>query len=131
MTEAADAMVAACGLDCRICPLRAATIHEGGPLTVIELLSKLGVIKEDERSPGVTHRDLFCPTCRGDRTLHWSEDCSIRKCCVDDKGLEHCSECGDFPCEQFSDWAKTSPRQAEAMKRLHSMSGNTDPPPAP
>ena len=122
-------MIAACGLDCGICPLRAATFHEGAPLTVLDLLGKLGVAGEDNGSAAVMHEGLVCPTCRGDRTLHWAEDCSIRRCCVDDKGLESCSECAGFPCERFDDWGQVSPRQADALKRLHAIRKNDRPGP--
>ena len=119
-------MIAACGLDCRMCPLRAATFHAGGPLTVVELLRKLGVIKEGEGDD--LHEGLVCPTCRGDRRLHWSEDCAIRKCCVDDRGLESCSECDGFPCERFDNWENKSPRHADALNRLRRWLGKAHAP---
>ena len=42
---------------------------------------------------------MYCRGCRGDRSLHWSPDCPILLCCVDERHLEHCAQCKDFLCE--------------------------------
>ena len=127
MAKGGNAQIAACGLDCRICPLRAVTFRAGAPLTVVELLLRSGTTANEERAlRSLLHQRLLCPTCRGGHALHWTEDCHIRKCCIDDRGLEHCSECECFPCRHLNDWAESNPRQADALERLHSMAGSTD-----
>jgi len=37
---------------------------------------------------------------------------------VDDKGLEYCYECEDFPCLRLKEWAKGSAGYTEALARL-------------
>jgi len=53
--------------------------------------------------------------------VHWSADCWILKCCVDDKGLQFCYQCDGFPCERLSGRANESKRYDQALYRLHRM----------
>ena len=62
-----------------------------------------------------------CDGCRGDRAKHWSASCWILKCCVDDKGLEFCNKCEDFPCQKLEEWAGKSSRYTVALNRLKDM----------
>jgi hypothetical protein len=119
-------LIAPCGLDCSICPLQATTLSGGEPVGLFATLIKLGAITKAEM-PGEASQGLCCPTCRGDRVLQWSATCRIRQCCVDDKGLEYCSECDGFPCERLRDWAMSSTRCADALNRLHSMRDGVTP----
>ena len=32
----------------------------------------------------------------------WSDSCDIKSCC-EEKGLEHCGLCDDFPCKTITD----------------------------
>ena len=41
-----------------------------------------------ERDVEVKVEDVHCLGRSGDRAKHWSPDCWILKCCVDEKGLE-------------------------------------------
>ncbi len=59
-----------------------------------------------------------CAGCRGDRAKQWSGDCGIRKCCVDEKRLVSCSQCGEFVCQRLKDWALPWPHHAAALDRL-------------
>lgn len=68
-------------------------------------------------------RGPHCLGCRGDRSTHWSLDCWILKCCVDERGPELCCEYHDFPCEQLGEWAAQSAGYTEALNRLHRMRG--------
>ena len=79
------------------------------------------VIKEDEGAEEIMAKGPYCKGCRGDRSRHWSAECWILKCCVDDKGLSNCSQCGEFPCVKLTEWSKERPRTAakrhEAARR--------------
>ncbi len=65
--------VGACGLDCGLCP-RYYTVG--------------------------TSR---CPGCCGPDFWQKHPGSPILTCCVRRKGLEFCSDCGDFPCSKFKD----------------------------
>jgi putative nucleotidyltransferase with HDIG domain len=69
----------------------------------------------------VSAEDIRCKGCKGDRDRHWSPDCWILTCCVDERGLEFCNQCEVFPCTRLAEWASTSPRYTAALERLKRM----------
>jgi hypothetical protein len=120
--ETREQIIAVCGLDCILCPLRRASL---GDIEAAQDLAgwwkKEGWLKEGEGVSEVLERGPHCQHCRGDRSVHWSPECWILKCCVDEKEIEFCYECDDFPCEQLSEWAKKETIYTEALNRLRSM----------
>lgn len=107
--------IAACGLDCVQCDIRQARDDPALAQEIIEWFKR-------ELDVEVKREDLRCDWCKGDRANHWSPECWILECCVDDKGLEFCYQCGDFPCQKLSDWAKKSQKYHDAFERLWKMS---------
>ncbi|MFN2164839.1 MAG: DUF3795 domain-containing protein, partial [Anaerolineae bacterium] len=59
--------------------------------------------------------------CHGDRAAHWSADCWILRCCVDERGLESCAECVEFPCARLLEWAHGDAQYEQALARLQAM----------
>ena len=115
-------MIAVCGIDCTHCPLLKAS--RGDAQAAEELAGwwkSEGWLKEDEGAAEVLERGPHCLGCRGDRSKHWSANCWILKCCVDDKGLESCHECDDFACEQLVKWAAENDGYTEALNRLRQL----------
>ncbi len=112
-------IIAACGLVCNECGIYKAT----NDAKVAE-----GVAKWFRENQGAEMKasDVHCEGCRGNRERHWSADCWILKCCVEDRGLENCSQCGEFPCSKLVDWSKGSDRYADAFNRLQSMCNRTN-----
>lgn len=45
-----------------------------------------------------------CSGCLEMTDGYWGEKCEIKACC-EEKGLEHCGLCGDFPCEMLLDYS--------------------------
>lgn len=54
---------------------------------------------------------ICCDSCTGREEAHcngclnmalpfWGQECEVKSCC-EGKKLNHCGECGDFPCEIF------------------------------
>ena len=106
--------IAACGLDCTECDIRlAADDPEIAQATARWFDRELGMELKFE--------DIRCDGCKGDRAKHWSPDCWILSCCVDDKGLEFCSQCEDFLCQKLTEWATGSERYNNALERLKRM----------
>ena len=111
--------IAACGLACGQCDiLRAASDPE--------LAQQIAGWFRQERGVEVDPGNVRCDGCRGNRERHWSPDCWILKCCVDQRGLESCHDCGDFPCSALEDWAATSVRYKDALERLKKMDINRE-----
>ncbi|NIV38597.1 MAG: DUF3795 domain-containing protein [Anaerolineae bacterium] len=66
-------------------------------------------------------RKMYCTGCLGDRDTHWSADCWILTCCVDQRGLSNCSECETFACQRLVDWAEQNERYGAALARLRGL----------
>lgn len=95
-----------CGLDCARCSIHLRTEEE----------------LEYWRKQSVDLRKIRCDGCRSDRQgAHWSPDCKILQCCVYDKGLEFCAQCGDFPCSTIKEWIGGYKHHGEAVARLMQM----------
>lgn len=114
-------LISVCGLDCSVCPLYNIPTNKKVAENMISWFKKEKWLKEDEGLKEVLEKGMYCKSCHGDRSIHWSPDCWILKCCVDDKKLNRCSECNDFPCDRLVDWSKKDKKYGQALERLKSM----------
>jgi len=114
-------MIAVCGLDCGGCDIRRAPADPDAAQRVVAWFRQMGWLEEDEGIAEVIERRMYCQGCRGDRSVHWSADCWILKCCVDDKRLEYCYECDTFPCGELVEWAQQNANYTQALDRLRQM----------
>jgi hypothetical protein len=81
-------LTAPCGLDCFNCE-----IYEGN----ITDEFKKAFASEIQKDP----EEVACLGCRLEKGCkHLGQPCETLKC-VEDKGLEFCFECGEFPCEKL------------------------------
>jgi hypothetical protein len=103
--------IAACGIDCAACDIRLAPTDPAIRLRIVDWLRTSRHVK-------VKPEDIRCSGCRGDRALHWSPDCWILHCCVDERGHAFCSDCSDFPCERLVSWSGQNEGYGRALKRL-------------
>lgn len=115
---ASAGMMAACGLDCGTCSIRCFPFDEKAACEAIPWYRKMGWLGEGEGVAEAVAKRLLCHGCHGDRAAHWSADCWILQCCVDQKGLRHCAECGAFPCKRLVAWSKSDASYAKAFARL-------------
>jgi len=112
-----EEIISVCGLLCSSCDIMEATTKKEVAQRIVDWFRK-------EQDQEVNIEDIKCDGCRGDRTMHWSPDCWILKCCVDDRGLDYCNECADFPCQKLIDWSKESKGYAHALERLKELKRN-------
>ena len=110
--------MAACGMNCNTCPIPQIHADLETANKWVGQFREWKVIKENEGAEEIMTRGPYCISCHSDRSLHWSADCWILKCCVDDKGLENCSQCGEFPCEKLLEWGQTNPGYDEVLDNL-------------
>jgi hypothetical protein len=115
-------LIAVCGLECESCEIRRAPFDPQAAQALVAWFQEMGWLAADEGMAQVMERRMVCQGCRGDRSLHWSADCWILKCCVDDRGLDFCYQCADFPCRRLSDWATQNDGYRQALTRLQAMS---------
>ncbi|MEO0093237.1 MAG: DUF3795 domain-containing protein [candidate division WOR-3 bacterium] len=104
-------LIGCCGLDCSQCEIYAAATN---PILAEQLANWMKKVNNLYVDP----RDVRCYGCRGDRESHWSANCLILKCCFDEKGLDFCNECHEFPCERLVEWSKKDKRNMEALNWL-------------
>lgn len=83
-------LLGACGLYCGACNHFRASFPEGNHLI------------EKARNEGRSTDGFTCQGCRSNRLyMHpGCAECEIREC-ADTKGLLHCGQCSEFPCEQI------------------------------
>lgn len=106
--------IAACGLDCSQCEIFKA---DNDP----EIAQGVADWFKKEKNIDIEVADIHCDGCRGKRIEHWSPDCWILKCCVDEKKLENCSSCDEFPCEKLVQWSQETKDYGKALDRLKEM----------
>ncbi len=105
----------ACGINCGNCDIRLAPGNKEIAGRLAKGFSEKGII------PDATPYMFRCGGCRGDKENHWSANCWILKCCVDEKGYDNCSRCSDFPCSKLEEWSTQNERYVKAMNRLESL----------
>lgn len=98
--------LAACGLDCGACSIHLRTEEE------------LAHWRSQDVDPDLVR----CDGCRSDpKACHWSGDCAIRACCLEERGLAFCAECPDLPCDALRRWGEAWAHHARAVEQLIAM----------
>ena len=115
--------MAVCGLDCAGCDIRKVPTDTAAAQRVLEWFRSMDWLQEGEGVPEIIERRMYCCGCHGDRTLHWSADCWILQCCVDEKGLSFCYECESFPCARLVEWSTQNAGYTKALERLCTLAG--------
>ncbi|MCK4237614.1 MAG: DUF3795 domain-containing protein [Candidatus Lokiarchaeota archaeon] len=113
INEKKQQKIAVCGLDCGNCDIYNAS---NNPEIAHQLVKQFDGAWEDVKA-----EDFHCNGCRGDITKCWTLDCWIRECCVNNKNLEYCYECQEFPCIKLKKWANKSERYGNALNQLKKM----------
>jgi hypothetical protein len=105
-----------CGIDCSRCQIYLAPKK---PKLALKLAKAF-----DKMWDNVKPEDFHCSTCRGELSECWTKECWIRSCCVDDKNLDFCYQCQDFPCKGLEEWANKNKRYMRALITLKNMKDN-------
>ena len=78
-----------CGMYCSVCAVRAADRDNDQELK--GMLAQFFGTKPEQ---------VACEGCRSKKTFQFAKACAIRAC-ADEKRLESCNQCKDFPCDHF------------------------------
>lgn len=116
-----DEEVAACGLLCHECSIYQSANDENIAENVRDWFLEMGWLNGKVTVEEFMKDAPYCSGCHGERETHWSPTCWILRCCVDDKGLDNCSQCPDFPCSNLENWATEDEGYKEALDRLKAM----------
>ncbi|HSJ53773.1 MAG TPA: DUF3795 domain-containing protein [Anaerolineae bacterium] len=118
--------MAACGLDCGSCEIRLAPADAAAAQVVVDWFRSQGWLAEGEGMAQVIERKMYCCGCLGPRDVHWSANCRLLQCCVDQRGHGNCAQCESFPCPHLIEWAGQNDGYSAALARLrqlHAASG--------
>ncbi len=111
--------ISICGLTCSSCPLLNLPYDENSGNKVLEWFQSKGWYSEDQTVSDILKNGDYCKGCCSDRNdIHWSPDCTLLVCCIDKKQLQICSECGDFPCEDYREWIGKGDNHKRAYRNL-------------
>lgn len=120
-------MLAACGLDCGPCPIRRIPLDEKAAEQMIGWFKEMGWLEAHEGVEDAIERGMYCQGCQGNRLIHWSANCEILLCCVDDKHQQHCGACAELmSCEKLEAFASDEHgHHREAVMRLRERFGSS------
>lgn len=125
MSEMEYTGMAVCGLDCGMCDIRLVPHDAEAAERVADWFRNMGWLEEEEGPAEIIARGMCCRGCLGDRSLHWSPDCPMLLCCVDERHLTHCGECAEFDCQKLVDFASQSVSHSRAVDHLRELAEQT------
>lgn len=119
MTEQGQPLIAVCGLDCHECTIYTAAYDIKAAEGIYGLFVSQGWPTEAKNAAEFMAAGPYCCGCRGDRERHWSNNCAIMLCALDEKKVDSCHLCDEFPCQRLVDWGAQNDRYGAALERLH------------
>lgn len=110
-----EPIIAACGLDCAVCPAHIAWKTDDQDLRV-KTAAEWKIAHGFDATPDMINC-VGCMTAQdGPRIGHCSQ-CEYRAC-ASKKGLANCAACGDYPCESLAGFHAAVPKAKEALDAL-------------
>ncbi len=112
--------IAVCGLECDKCSIYLADKDETTAEGILDWFKKEGWRSETITVQEFMREGALCEGCRTDSTegKHWSANCEIKICCIEDKQLDSCHLCSEFICELLYKWSKENEVYTKALNRL-------------
>lgn len=110
MTQTADSacdktIAAVCGLYCGACQVYIATAED--PARLARLAERLQMTEEA----------IACHGCRSDKRWPLCEACAMFECAAR-RGIEFCSQCPDYPCDDLRQFQAAMPHRCELWSDL-------------
>ncbi len=105
---------AICGLFCDACGIYIATTEE--PDRLERIAAAKGTVPDDVRCLGC-RSDVLYPHCR---------TCKM-KACAEERGLDFCSHCSDYPCEILRDFQIQRPHRITLFESLEDIRDHGEP----
>jgi hypothetical protein len=118
--------LAACGIDCSKCAQYKITVERDfkEAETLVDWFKSQGWIGADDGVEAVLEKSPLCKGCWNiTNDCFWKCGCGsldFRVCC-NEKNIEHCGECADFPCEHYKVWMSWHEIHEKAMQHLLSL----------
>jgi len=117
--------MAACGVDCNECAQYKVTSEHDlkAAELLVEWFRSQGWIGKNENAEAVMKKTPLCNGC-WDKTGVCFCGCPGLRTCCEERQLNHCGECGDFPCEKYKKWVDNLEHHEKAMEYLISLKAN-------
>lgn len=105
MEKADKSLTAACGLFCPSCAIFIASNEDEERL------------QRQADYLGITKEQTICKGCRSDKRCATCANCVMLKCTIE-KGIDFCSECDNYPCNELKNFQSVMPHRVELFKDL-------------
>ena len=92
-------LAAPCGLYCGACNIYL-NYNSGDKEALNAMAERINQQREIKLDP---ETDLPCEGCLSSTVAWYCRECAMRDCAVS-KGITHCSQCSDFPCQIVTDF---------------------------
>jgi len=103
-----------CGLYCGACSVYVA--RKRGDAAALDVVAKR--ITEQESWVIKPEEDLVCDGCLSSQQAIMCRRCAMRTCAID-KGITHCAQCPDFPCQTIIDFNNDGqPHHSEVLDNV-------------
>ena len=101
-----------CGLFCGDCEIYIAYSTNNLP-------SKKRIAREYGESMGISisPEQVKCLGCKGTSSSVWRTRCQLRVC-AEEKGVEFCYQCRDYPCDNLQAFYETHPQARENLRTI-------------
>jgi hypothetical protein len=112
-------MIAYCGIDCDICPIRLATL-EPDDTKRNDMRVSIAQLLNQEYGNNVTVQDVpDCDGCRSDtgRLFSGCAQCQIRSCAII-RNVQSCAYCQEYACDKLQNHFKSYPKAESRLKQL-------------
>jgi hypothetical protein len=70
-----------------------------------------------ERGETISPDLIKCLGCKGPASSCWGTTCKIR-ICAEEKGMEFCYQCREYPCDEISLFFETTPEARENLRMI-------------
>jgi len=122
--------LAACGIDCSQCGQYKVTMEQdlNAAESLAEWFRSQGWIGENEGAEAVLNKAPLCKGCWNiTDDCFWKCGCGSRdfRVCCQKRKINHCGECGRFPCKHYKNWTSWHESHQKAMEHLLSLRNGT------
>ena len=109
--------LSACGIDCNECGHYKLGHDLQSAESLVEYFRVGGWIGENDLADAVLKKVPLCRGCwdKTDVRTDYCAGCFLRACC-EEKKLNHCGECGDFPCGKYIEFAGENDHHKKVME---------------
>lgn len=122
--------LAACGVDCSECGQYKVTMEQDfkAAESMVAWFRSMGWIGENEGAQAVMKKAPLCKGCwNTTEDCFWKCGCGSKdfRICCEERRINHCGECAEFPCENYKEWTEWHETHKNAMAYLMSLRETT------